>query len=90
MRYSRWAQQNKHKLGMYDGENRNRKEVDMSNKSTMNSEERNRVIRALEDVAARNNNKPTRADAVALLAGKQAQPKQLRPGVRELLNGGGR
>lgn len=68
---------------MYGDEDEDKQEV-------LSMSEKDAVIRALEDIARRNRGQTTgaeqqRADAVAVLAGKQPSQKPLRPGVKELL-----
>jgi hypothetical protein len=87
MRYSKWAQNNKHRLGI------NTDETDKKENLEMNDDARSAAVRGLIDKAKTNRGEQTdaerqRADAVAYLAGKQPAQKPLRPGVRELLNGG--
>ena len=76
MKLSRWASENQQRLGL-DDRTTDRKEVRMSDKSSMSGEEKARVIQALRDVAARNNGEPTEAErrqaAVAALAKKTPQ-----------------
>ena len=86
MRYSKWASKNQQLLGLDDREN-DREEVEMNNDA------RDAAIRGLLGKAKSNRGEQTdeekqRADAVAILAGKQPAQKPLRPGVRDLLNGG--
>jgi hypothetical protein len=72
---------------MYGDETKDRERLEMSD------EQRSAAIRGLIDKAKTNRGEATdaekqRADAVAFLAGKRPARKPLRPGVRELLNGG--
>jgi oligoribonuclease (3'-5' exoribonuclease) len=88
MRYSKWAQQNKLRLGINASEKEDEKVVQMND-----MEARNKAVRGLLEKAKSNRGEATdaerqRADAVNFLAGKSTSQKTLRPAVKDLLNGG--
>jgi hypothetical protein len=87
MNYSRWATENKHRLGAYAGKKIDEKAVDM------NDAQRTRAVAGLVGKAKVNRGEQSdeqrnRANAIAVLAGKREQDKPVRPGVNELLGRG--
>jgi len=72
---------------IYDDETKDKRGFEMTN------DKRDAAVRGLLDKARVNRGEQSetekqRADAVAVLAGKQRTQKPLRPGVRELIDGG--
>ena len=75
--YSRWAAQNKQRLGINASEP-DTKEIDMSNTEKI-------LDRVRERMGIKSQAQTDRENAVRVLAGKQPVKKELRPGVNQLL-----
>lgn len=78
MRYSRWAEQNRHRVGINASEKEDEKVIDMSNTEKI-------LDKVRERMGIKTQAQTERENAVRVLAGKQPQKQQLRPGVNQLL-----